>query len=71
MEHRLIHSNVVNYIQYDRYPTYFYDLDVKTIDLKSHRKIHDIFMEEDRQMLDLDFGNTPEKLRGHYLDMAE
>ena len=25
-------------------------------------------MEEDRQILELDFGNTPEKLRGDYLN---
>ena len=28
-------------------------------------------MEEERQILDLDFANTPEKLRGDYLDMYE
>ena len=28
-------------------------------------------MEEDNQILELDFGNTPQKLRGGYLDMLE
>ena len=36
MEHWSILSNVVNYIQYDRNPKNFYDLDVKTKDQKSH-----------------------------------
>ena len=32
-------SNIVNYVQYGRWPRNFYDLDIKTIDQKSHRKI--------------------------------
>ena len=32
-----------------------------------HRKIYR--KEEERQILDLDFGITPEKLKGEYLDM--
>ena len=41
MEQLLILSNVVNYIQYDRKPKNFYDLDIKTIDQKNHRKIYE------------------------------
>ena len=41
-------SNVVNYMQYDRHPKFFYDLDVKTIHQKSHRKLCD-GLKEDRQ----------------------
>ena len=37
----------------------FYDLNIKTKDQKSSRKIYDKFMEEDRQILELDFGDTP------------
>ena len=37
MEEWSILSNVVNYVQYDRHPRIFYDLDVKTIDQKRHR----------------------------------
>ena len=69
MEQWLILSNVANYVQYGRHPRNFYDLDVKTIDQKSHRKIYDKFKEEDRQILELDFGDIPEKLKGDYLDM--
>ena len=43
MEQWSILSNVVNCVQYDRYPRNFYDLDDKTIDQKSHRKIYDKF----------------------------
>ena len=39
MEQWLILSNVVNYIQYDRHPQNYYDLDIKAIDLKRHKKI--------------------------------
>ena len=28
-------------------------------------------MEEDRQILELDFGDTPEKVKGDYVDMYE
>ena len=47
----------------------FYDLDVKTIDQTSHRKLYGKFEEDDRHILELDFGDTLEKLKGDYLDM--
>ena len=53
-----------------RNPKKFYDLDNKTIDQKNHRKIYDRLKEEDRQVLELDFGDNPDKLR-EYLDMYE
>ena len=72
MEQWLILSNIVSCVQYDRHPRNFYNLDIKTIDQKVHRKIYDTFMEEDRQILELDFGNTPEKKwRGDYSDMYQ
>ena len=49
----------------------FCDLDVKTIDQKNHWKIYDRLKEEDRQISELDFGSTPDKLRREYLDMYE
>ena len=60
MEQWSILSNVVKYVQYDRHPTDFYDLDIKTLDQEGHRKIYDKFKEDDREILELDFGNTPE-----------
>ena len=49
MEQWSILSNIVNYIQYDRHSKNFYGLNIKTIDHK----------EEDRQILELDFGEPP------------
>ena len=41
MEQWSILNNLVNYIQYDRHTKNFYNLDIKTIDQKRHRKICD------------------------------
>ena len=67
MEQWSILSNIFNYVQYNRHPKNFHNLDIKAINQKRHKKIHN--KEEDRQILELDFGNTPEKLKGEYLDM--
>ena len=71
MEQCSIISNVINYVQYDRNPTDFYNLDVKAIDQKNHRKIYDRLKEEDRQVIEIDFVDTPDKLKGEYLNMYE
>ena len=71
MKQWLIVSNVVNYAQYDRNSKDFYDLDVNAIDQRNHRKIYDRLKEEDRQVLELDFGDNQYKLKGEYLDMYE
>ena len=71
MEQQSILSNVLNYIQYDRNATILYELNVKAIYQKNDRKIYDKLKEEDRQELELDFGDNPDKLRGEYLDMYE
>ena len=47
MEQWSILSNVVNHVQYDRHPRNFYDLDIRIIHHKSHRKIYNRFMEEE------------------------
>ena len=65
------HTRCNNYYkQYDRNPKNFYDLDIKAIFQKNNRKIHDKLQEGDRQVLELDFGNNPDKLQGEYLDMC-
>ena len=69
MEQWSILGNVVNYVQYDRYPKKFYDLNLKATDQKGYKKIFN--KEEEKQMLELDFDDTPEKLKGEYLDMYE
>ena len=50
MEQWSILSNAINYIQYDRHARNFYNLDIKTIDQKCHRKISN--REEERQVLE-------------------
>ena len=68
MEQWSILSNVV-ITQYDRHPKNFYNLEIKAIDQKHQKKIYN--KEEERQVLESDFGNMPEKLRGEYLDMEK
>ena len=48
-------------MQYNRHPQNYYVLDIKAVDLRSHKKV--LNKEEQRQMLDLGFSNTLEKLK--------
>ena len=57
MEQWSILSNIINYVQCDRHSTNVYDLDIKSVDQKSHRKLYG--KEEERQILELDFSDTP------------
>ena len=61
MEQWSILSKIVNYVQYDRNPKNFYDLEIKVIDQKNHRKIYDRLQEDDRQIMELDFGKNPDR----------
>ena len=67
MERWSILSNVVNYVQYDRHPKNFYYLNIRAV-IKEKYKRKSI-AEKKRQMLGLDFGDTPEKLKKEYLDI--
>ena len=69
MEQWSILSTVVNYAQYNIHPKYFYNLDIRAVDQNRHKKLYNI--EVERQILKLDFGNTPQKLKGEYLDTYE
>ena len=71
MEQWSILSNIVNYVQYDRNPKLFYELNVKTLDQKNHRKMYNKLKDDDRQVLGVDFGNNPDKYGRDYLDMYE
>ena len=44
----------------------FYELNIKAIDEKNHRKIYDKLKDDDRQALEIDFGDNPYKLRREY-----
>ena len=71
MEQWSILSNIVKYVQYDRNPKMFYELNVKAIDQKNHRKMYDKLKDDDRQILELNYGDNPDKLRGEYLEVFE
>ena len=73
MEQCSMLSNVINYVQYGRNPRDYYKLEVKALGIRAenHRKIYDRLKEEDRQDIELDSGNTPDKLKVEYLDMYE
>ena len=62
-----IFSNVVNYVQYDRHPKDFYNQNTRAINKGNSKR--NLNTEEERQILELDFGDMPEKLREEYLDI--
>ena len=68
MEQWSILSNVLNYVQYDRYPKNYHNLSVNAVNKCG--KTSNI-KEEERGMLELNFGHTPDKLREEYLDVYE
>ena len=69
MEQWSILRNVVNYIQYDRHPKNFYNLNIRAVNKEKYKRKSNI-EEEERQMLELDFEDMPEKLREKYLDVT-
>ena len=56
-------------MQYNSHPKNFCNWDIKAVDQKNHKKIYN--KEEERQILELDFSDTPEKIKGEYLDTYE
>ena len=66
----MILSNIVNDVQYDQNPRDYYNLEAKALEQQNHRKIYDR-LREDRQVIVLDFGDAPDKLKGEYLDMYD
>ena len=69
--HWSILINVVNYVQYDRDPKNVHDLSIKTLDQQNHKKMYNKLTEDERQILDHDFGNNSDKFRRVYLEMYE
>ena len=59
MEQWSILCNIVNYIQYDRHPKNFYNLNIRAVNREKY-KIKSI-TEKERQMLELNFGDMLEK----------
>ena len=68
MEQWSILSNTLNYIQYDRHPQIYHSLGISAAN-KYRRNA--CTKEEQRDMLELDFGQTPDILRKEYFDVYE
>ena len=62
-------SNVVNYIQYIRYLKNFHNLNIKAVNKVNHRRKPNT--EEERQIIELNFGDMPGKLRGENIDIYD
>ena len=60
-------SNTLNYIQYDRHPKNYYNLGISAV----HKYINNLDIREERDMIELDFGQTPSILKEEYLDVYE
>ena len=70
MEQWSILSNIVNYIQYNKHPKSFHNLNIRAVNKQKYERKSNTENEE-RQMLELDFGDMPEKLKEEYLDVYE
>ena len=67
MEQWPILNNTLNYIQYDRYPKNYHSLGISMVN-KCWKNPCTI---EERDTLELDFGQSPDILREEYLDVYE
>ena len=65
MEQWSILSNVLNYIQHDRYPKTYHSLSVNAVNK------HKINTKEKGDIVELDFGTMPEVLKEEYLDVYD
>ena len=68
MEQSSILSNVLNYIQYGKHPKNYHSLSITTVNKEKYRR-NSYIKEEERDMLELDFGHTPNRLKEEYLDV--
>ena len=50
-------------MQYNRNPVDHYKLDARTLKSKYHKEMYSKLLEDDRQVIDLNFGYTPKKLK--------
>ena len=71
MEQWSILSNVINYVQYEGNPRDYFKLDIKALEENNYRMMYNWLKEEGKEIIELDFGNTPDKLNGEYLDMHD
>ena len=69
MEHWSILSDIAKYVQHDKDQRTFHDLNVNALDYRNHKKLCAKLKEEERETLDMDFSDSPHKLKRKYLDM--
>ena len=60
-------SNMLNYIQYDRHPNNCHSLGNSTV----NKSKNNLDIKEERDLIELDFGPTPDILKADYLDVYE
>ena len=68
MEQWSILSNTLNYIQHDRYPKNYHSLGIGAVNKCGKNPCT---KEEERDILELDFGQMPDILKEEYLDVYE
>ena len=66
MEQWSILSNTFNYIQYHKHPKNYHSLSVSVVNTCKKTPHSE---EEERDMLEVDFGHMPDILKEEYLDM--
>ena len=60
-------SNTLNYIQYDKHPKNFHNLGISAVNIsKKHSDV-----KEEKDMIEVGFGPTPNILKEEYLDVYE
>ena len=69
MEQWSILSNTLNYIQYDRHPKNHHSLNISAVN--KYRKSLCTKEAEEKDRLELDFGQMPDILREEYFDVYE
>ena len=57
-------GDVVKYIKHDKDPGTFQDLDIKASDYRNHKRLYDRLKSKERQTLDIEFGSSPDRLKG-------
>ena len=67
MEQWSILSNTLIYIQYDRHPKNYHSLGISTV----NKCGKNLGTKEERDIIELDFGPTPDILKEEYLDVYE
>ena len=58
---------MLNYIHYDRHPKNYHSLGISAV----NKSKNNLYIKEERDLIELDFGPTPDILKGDYLDMYE